>query len=85
MFKTFGNWLSFPKKVVSTDQLKTRIKSEQNNFGTIFCLQFIRDVVVKHLPVRKRLLKVSFPLGLGDVTTVLERYRSTFKSSLEAF
>ena len=43
VFKTFGNWLSFPKKVVSTDQLKTRIKSEQNNFGTIFCLQFIRD------------------------------------------
>ena len=42
-------------------------------------------MVVKHLRVRKRLLKVSFPLGVSDVTTVLERYSSTFKSSLGAF
>ena len=43
-FKKFGNWLSFPKKVGSTEKLKTGIKSEQNNFGTLFCAKFIRDI-----------------------------------------
>ena len=43
-FRKFDNWLWFPKKVVATVKLKTRIKSEHNNFGTIFCLQFIRDI-----------------------------------------
>ena len=35
--------------------------------------------------MRKRLLNVSFPLGTDDVSTVLDRYRSTFESSLGAF
>ena len=70
-------------------------KSEQNNFGTLF-LPAIHPrprrnakncilLVVKHLRMSKRSLNVSFPLGTDNVSPVLDRYRSTFKSSLGAF
>ena len=35
--------------------------------------------------LRKRLLNDPFPLGTENVLTALDRYRSTFKSSLGAF
>ena len=81
-FRKFGNWLSFPKKVVSTDKLKTGIKSEQNNFGTLFCSKFIRDrplarngnffknaVIQKKIAVTSKTIQLHIFRGLKDPST----------------
>ena len=94
-FRKFDNWFWFPKKVVATVKLKTRIKSEHNKLWNYFLLaihpRHRRNAINMHMTggeiftCAKEVTEYFVSVENDDVSTVIDRYRSTFESSLGAF